>query len=83
MNDEIRKRHAELVAMQNAVMATWQSVVPGLVKRREQFVLELINADCEEKRGRIKELDFLIRLPEAINDEIILLGRGLPEADPL
>lgn len=64
--------------------AAWQALQPELADREARFVKELIAAESEEKRGRIKELLYLLELPQRLQQELSELEqRNRAEGAPL
>ena len=51
-------------------MNAWPTLYPLLAERRDRFVKDLIAAESEEKRGRIKELLDLLELPMRLQKEL-------------
>ena len=41
-----------------------------LEKRRAELIRKLVEKDCEETRGRIKELEYMLALPESLLGDI-------------
>jgi hypothetical protein len=66
---EVKERLAELMLLQGALSAGWNSLKGHLEKRKAELVVGLISHDDEQMRGRIKELDDLLGLPERLQRE--------------
>lgn len=69
MEREAQDRLAELSALQGGLAAAWLSLQPHLEARKAELVLALISHDDAEARGRIKELNELLGLPERLQRE--------------
>lgn len=70
MKDE---RLAEIAVLQQGLTAAWPTLSKYLIDRMTVFTSELVNADNSETRGRIKELAFLLELPQGLHEEAMAL----------
>lgn len=77
-DDPIQKRLAEIAEVQSAIMACWPSIKNELNRLRLNLVVELVTANNEETRGRIKQLDDMLELPQRLHQEALLLSQELP-----
>lgn len=69
MMDVAKDRLAEIAPLQQALDAVWLTLKPHLERRRRKLVEELVYCEGEATRGRIKELDDLLALPEQLQQE--------------
>jgi ABC-type cobalamin transport system ATPase subunit len=69
--------HAKLSQMQQ-IFAAWPVLRPYLLEIRQEHVEKLILREDNELRGRIKQLDDLLQLPDSIARAQHHLS-GLPE----
>lgn len=60
----------------------WGVISELLKERTDSLTTELIGADNEQTRGRIKELRELLNLPELLSQERDGLSAGLAEEAP-
>lgn len=58
-----------------ALETAWPALAPLLEERRMRYVKQLIAADDEQRRGRIKELSDLLELPSRLQQELMELHR--------
>lgn len=58
-----------------ALETAWPALAPLLEERRVRYVKQLIAADDEQRRGRIKELSDLLELPMRLRQELAELHR--------
>jgi hypothetical protein len=66
---DVKERLAELMLLQGALSAGWSSLESYLETRRMELMLALVAHEDEQMRGRIKELDNLLGLPERLQRE--------------
>lgn len=69
MDQTARDRLAQIAPLQQALDAAWLTLKPYLESRKRAHVAKLIAANSDEARGRIKELDDLLALPEQLQME--------------
>lgn len=69
MEPMAQERLAEIAQLQQALDAAWLRLKPYLEQRKREHVAKLIAANSDEARGRIKELDDLLALPEQLQLE--------------
>lgn len=62
-------RLAELSALQGALSTGWSRLTDWIEKRKAELVVALVAHEDEQTRGRIKELDNLLGLPERLQRE--------------
>lgn len=76
---EARARQSQAGALLHSLGGCWAFLVAELEYRRAPLVQALIAENSEELRGRIKEIDDLLRLPHALQQELRLIKDSLPE----
>lgn len=73
MSPEAQERLAQIAPLQQGLEAAWTTLKPHLESRRRELVAQLLKAcaeyDTNLLRGRIKELDDLLGLPERLQQE--------------
>lgn len=76
------KQRAEEIAQGLAQLKSgWPFVVAEVDERLKGLVEKLISKECEETRGRIKELVYLKELTERLQSELEVIGAALSEED--
>lgn len=73
MDERARERLAQIAPMQQALAAVWTSLEKHLRERKADLVLRLVSRNDDEVRGRIKEIDDLLELPERLQQEAVSL----------
>ena len=58
-----------------ALQTVWPQLEAHLVERKDRFTKQLVAANNEEIRGRIKELSELMELPTRLHREAVDLQR--------
>lgn len=61
----------EILALQAGLAGAWPLFRPWLDEKRQELVRNLVSANDEEARGRIKQLDEILELPERLQNEAI------------
>lgn len=79
MNEVARARLAEIAPLQQGLAAAWNTLEKHLQARKAHLVAKLIAADDEQARGRIKEIDDLLGLPERLQQEAMSLHQPQQE----
>lgn len=74
-----QERLAQITPLQHALQAAWTTLKPHLEARRAELIAKLVSANDEQTRGRIKELDELLELPERLQQEAI--GLATPQQE--
>lgn len=67
------ERLAEISPLQHGLLASWPTLKPYLEARRLLLTGKLVLEDNEQTRGRIKELNDLLELPERLQQEAVNL----------
>lgn len=75
----VRVRLGEVQATLNAMDGTWPHIVRELQRERLAKMEALVVAEDQELRGRIKQIDDLLLLPQYLRMEIQNLSKALPE----
>jgi hypothetical protein len=73
MDEVANERLAEILPLQQALAASWTFLKVYLEQRKRELVTDLVAADDEQKRGRIKEINDLLELPERLQQEAVNL----------
>lgn len=81
MNVEIQQRVVALTDGLGAIQRGWPFLLAEVEKQIEQLTLELVNANNEETRGRIKALVSIRNLPDTLEQERVGLIAALSEQD--
>lgn len=79
--EQIDAARVRLMVLQSAVGAmdaSWPFLAPLLQELRGEKVAALIAADDQELRGRIKQIDDLLQMPQYLRNEIQVLSEALP-----
>ncbi len=79
--DAARVRLMVLQAASGAMEAAWPYLTPMLQGLRAEKVEALVSADDQELRGRIKQIDDLLQMPQYLRSEIQVLSEALSEPD--
>lgn len=83
MNDDheqdIRVRMGECQAALNAMDGVWPHIARELNRERLLKMERLVVAEDQELRGRIKQIDDLLLLPQYLRREITDLSNALPK----
>lgn len=74
--EAVALRMNQLTQWLPALEQVWPALAPLLEERRMRFVKQLIAADDEQRRGRIKELSDLLELPTRLQAELTELHRA-------
>jgi len=75
----IRVRMSECQATLNAMDGVWPHIARELRRERLAQIERLVVAEDQELRGRIKQIDELLLLPQYLRREITDLSNALPE----
>lgn len=82
---EPKDRLAQIMPLQSGLSAAWPTLKAHLVSRRSELIEHLITESDAVggniTRGRIKELDFLLGLPERLEQEAQALAAPQQEAE--
>lgn len=85
MNEEERhgaeQRAGDLTEALRATQNGWPFLLVEVERQIEQLTRDLVNANNEETRGRIKALAWIKELPETLTDERDRLIAALSEQD--
>lgn len=73
------ERRGHVTALYSSLPGSWPMLEKELTHLREQFVADLIVSNDEQKRGRIKMIDELLRLPETLRQEMDQMAQSLPD----
>lgn len=73
MNEEAQERLSQIAPLQQGLDAAWTTFKPHLEKRKRELIAQLVAVNNDETRGRIKELDDLLGLPERLQQEAMSL----------
>lgn len=76
-----KDRIAELMALMGGLSAAWPTLSRHLSARRNDCLEQLVAANDEEIRGRIKELNDLLELPERLQQEAFSLQHPQQDAE--
>jgi hypothetical protein len=79
MDDRARERLAQIAPMQQALSVVWTALEKHLRERKADLVLRLVSKNDDEVRGRIKEIDDLLELPERLQQEAVSLQQPQQE----
>lgn len=66
-------RIEQVMLLQNSLQAAGEPLLQELRRRRAERVQALISADSPEVRGAIWELDYLLELPQLLQQEAVEL----------
>lgn len=84
---EAQERLAQIAPLQNGLQAAWPTLKPYLEQRRREQATKLLMAsheiDTNQCRGRIKEIDDLLGLPERLQQEAMNLQQPQQEGGDL
>lgn len=61
----------EIAVLQRALAGSWPFLRPWLEQKKKDLLIALINANNEEARGKIKQLDEILNLPEQLQSELV------------
>lgn len=75
----VRVRLGEAQATLNAMDGVWPHIARELQRERLTKMERLVVAEDQELRGRIKQIDDLLLLPQYLRMEIQNLSTALPE----
>lgn len=78
MKDE---RLAELALLSQGLNAAWPTFSKWLNERKERYLRELVEKDNDQTRGRLKELQVILELPQGLQDEALALQQPQQESD--
>jgi hypothetical protein len=81
MNESAKERLAQIMALQAGLQAAWPTLQVHLEKRRLELITKLVSTNDEGVRGRIKEVDNLLGLPEELQQEAIALAAPQQEGE--
>lgn len=73
------QRLAQVVPLYNAMAGMFPLLSAELMILRANYVESLVSENNDEVRGRIKQLDEMLRLPHSLSQEIQNLNESLPE----
>lgn len=83
MLPEAEERLAQIAPLQHGLQAAWITLKPHLERRRAELITKLVTANDEQTRGRIKEVDDLLDLPERLQQEAVALATPQQEEGEL
>lgn len=66
---DAKERLAELMLLQGALSSVWPTLEKEFLKRKDLYLSRLVSFNDEGTRGRIKELNELLELPERLQRE--------------
>lgn len=66
---EPKDRLAQIAQLEQGLQAAWPTLLAHLQSRRSELVVALVAHEDEQMRGRIKELDDLLSLPQRLQQE--------------
>lgn len=66
---EAQERLAQIAPLQQGLHAAWATLKPWLEARKAELITKLVSANDEQTRGRIKEVEDLLALPERLQQE--------------
>lgn len=75
------KRVSEIQSTLNAMDGTWPHVLRELARSREQLVSALVTENDEQTRGKVKQIDALVLLPNTLRQELMYLIDSLSPRD--
>lgn len=61
----------EIAVLHSALAGSWPFLRPWLEQKKKDLLIALINANNEEARGKIKQLDEILNLPEQLQSELV------------
>lgn len=61
----------EISSLYGALSGAWPILKPWLQERKDELTALLVSVNDEQTRGRIKELDDILKLPERLQNESI------------
>lgn len=73
------QRLAQVVPLYNAMAGMFPLLAAELLILRANYVESLVSENNDEVRGRIKQLDEMLRLPHSLSQEIQNLNESLPK----
>ncbi len=79
----VRSRLSETMATLTAMDGVWPHITRELQRKRLAYLETLVVAEDQELRGRIKEIDELLRMPQYLRMEIENLSNSLPKSGEL
>lgn len=74
MTPDVEARKAEVLRLQGALQGNWTALSIHLNARKQELIIRLVSGNDEQTRGRIKEIDDLLALPEWLQQEAIALA---------
>lgn len=77
--EQLNERQGQLTALLAALPAAWAMLTAELQRSRAEKVERLVAADDPELRGRIKEIDDLLQLPNNLRQELLSFVNALPD----
>lgn len=83
MDEVARERLAEIGALQQVLQIAWPGLKAYLELRLRENISKLVDANDEQTRGRIKELEELLGLPERLQQEAASLTTPLQQEGEL
>lgn len=79
MQTEAEARLTQITALFSAMQGAWPAIAVELGLRQQDLIASLISQNNDETRGRIKQLNDLIDLPNSIYQEMQNLKQPLPD----
>lgn len=73
------ERTAHLAELLSVLLSSWRPVRIELEYRHQRFMHRLIVSNDEGIRGRIQELEELLKLPQSVEQELDRLKTQLPD----
>ena len=77
MEKEVRKQ--QIASVLDSMRVLWPAIREELKVKKNDLIQNLIAADNEQTRGRIKELEDLINLPTTLYQELMAIESALAE----
>ena len=79
----MQERLSKINNLQSAILPIWTLLKEELMNQRQLWLEQLVVLNDEQVRGRIKAIDYLLELPDELQQEAIALKRELPDEDSL
>lgn len=77
---KVEDRIAQLMNLQQSLQ-NWEPISQHLMTKRDELVSRLIAKEDPEVRGRIKELNSLLELPQRLQQEAVQLRQPQQEGE--
>jgi hypothetical protein len=63
------ERLSQILSLQSSIGNSWESISQVIQERKSELLVKLVEKEDPETRGRIKELNFLLELPNRLQQE--------------